>query len=123
MTTLQSDRMKTRAMRLAPNGANAEDDSLIDERDSIRDSLKEIYEEQESIAIPKLEKAYENKTVTREEYLNEMRTMNKTIKDLVNRVHDIDAVIKGQNNKIDFNEFETHYHDLLLRLIVIAYHL
>ena len=87
MTTLQSDRMKTRAMRLAPNGANAEDVSLIDERDSIRDSLKEIYEEQESITIPKLEKDYENKTVTREEYVIEMKTMNKTIKDLVKRVH------------------------------------
>ena len=112
MTTLQSDRMKTRAMRLAPNGANAEDVSLIDERDSIRDSLKEIYEEQESITIPKLEKDYENKTVTREEYVIEMKTMNKTIKDLVKRVHDIDAVIKDQNNKIENIAMETKIQNL-----------
>ena len=118
MTTQQSDRMKTRAMSLAPNGGKAKEDyiikgdNLIDERESIRDTIKEMYDEQESITIPKLEKAYENRKVTREEYADEMRTMNKTIKDLVKRMHDIDAVIKDQNNKIENIAMETKIQNL-----------
>ena len=64
--------MKTRAMRLAPNRDNVEDDSLIKESDSIRNIYNNTFEKQESIIIPNVEIAYKNKTITLEEYAYEI---------------------------------------------------